>query len=66
MVVLLFSLAAIMCYSDAACNNLIGTQKETLEECCDSFDDGGIEGLFYTVGSQCFTCAAIGGIYMYM
>ena len=47
---------AIQCYSDTECNSTVGSEKKTVEECCESFENGGLGGVHYSIGDLCFDC----------
>ena len=60
-------LAAIQCYNDNLCTSVIGSEKKTVEECCETFENGGLGGVHYSIGDQCLNCLnALGKITYYL
>ena len=35
---------------------MVGSEKKTVEECCESFENGGLGGVHYSIGDLCFDC----------
>ena len=35
---------------------MVGSEKKTIEECCESFENGGLGGVHYSIGDLCFDC----------
>lgn len=54
----MFITAAIKCYSNATCaeNALIGNEKDSVDECCKTAENGGIEAAYYNDGLGCMIC----------
>ena len=50
------AISAIQCFCDGTCTNLIGYEKRSVEECCASAANGGIDAAYYNDGSGCTEC----------